>query len=187
MGNMDVSPATDTELLTAWVNGRSEVAFQALVGRYAGLVHMAARRTCGSDDLAAEVAQTVFILLAQKAKGLLSHTSLGGWLHVTAVMQAKNLLRKHQQESRKLQQLRTTMDTEANEQAREAWQEMQPVLDGALAALSEQDREAIVLRFYRSLSIREIAGTLGIASAAAQKRVDRATERLREKLSRRGC
>lgn len=184
---MDVSPATDTELLTAWVSGRSEAAFQVLVARYAGLVHMAARRTCGSDDLAAEVSQLVFILLAQKAKSLLSHTSLGGWLHVTAVMQAKNLLRKHQKETRKRQQLLNTMHTPAEEQARQAWQEMQPVLDGALAALSEKDREAIVLRFYRSLSVREIAATLGIATSAAQKRVDRATERLRDKLSRRGC
>lgn len=184
---MDVSRATDTELLTEWVGRRSEPAFQALVARYAGLVHMAARRTCGSEDLAAEVSQLVFILLARKAKPLVSHTSLAGWLHVTAVMQAKNLLRKSQQESRKRHQLLTTMDTEANEQAREAWMEMQPVLDGALAALSEKDREALLLRFYRSLSIREIATTLGIATAAAQKRVDRATERLRDKLARRGC
>ncbi len=182
---MDVSPATDTELLTAWVNGRSEPAFRTLVARYAGLVHMAARRTCGSDDLAAEVSQTVFILLAQKAKGLLSHSSLGGWLHVTAVMQAKNQLRKHQQESRKRQNLLTTMDTPAEEQAREAWQEMQPVLDGALAALSAKDREAIV---FTSLPYQvNKATTLGIATAAAQKRVDRATERLRGKLARRGC
>lgn len=184
---MDVSRATDTELLTEWVARRSEPAFQALVARYAGLVHMAARRTCGSDDLAAEVSQLVFILLARKARSLVAHTSLAGWLHVTAVMQAKNLLRKSQQESRKRQQLLTTMDTEADEQAREAWTEMQPVLDGALAALSEKDREALLLRFYRSLSVREIATMLGIATAAAQKRVDRATERLRDKLARRGC
>lgn len=184
---MEVSRATDTELLAEWTARRSEPAFQALVARYAGLVHMAARRTCGSDDLAAEVSQLVFILLARKAGSLVSHTSLAGWLHVTAVMQAKNLLRKHQQENRKRHRLLTTMDIAANEQAQETWMEMQPVLDGALAALSDKDREALLLRFYRSLSIREIAATLGIATAAAQKRVDRATERLRYKLAGRGC
>jgi RNA polymerase sigma factor (sigma-70 family) len=188
MENMDFSAATDSELLTEWATIRSEPAFRTLVERYAGLVHMAARRTCcGNDDLAREVSQTVFILLAQKAKSLASRTSLAGWLHVTAVMQAKNLFRKNQQETRKRDQLLTTMDTDASEQAHEAWLEMQPILDGALAALSEKDREALLLRFYRSLSIREVAASLGIDVSAAQKRVDRATERLREKLARRGC
>ncbi|RYD21998.1 MAG: RNA polymerase sigma factor [Verrucomicrobiaceae bacterium] len=184
---MDVSRATDTELLEEWVTHRSEPAFQALVARYAGLVHMAARRTSGSEDVAAETSQLVFILLAQKAKSLVSHTTLAGWLHVTSVMQAKNLLRKSQQENRKRDQLLDIMETGATAEAQEAWLEMQPVLDGALAALSAQDREALLLRFYRSLSIREVATTLGIATSAAQKRVDRATERLREKLTQRGC
>ncbi|RYD22000.1 MAG: RNA polymerase sigma factor [Verrucomicrobiaceae bacterium] len=188
MEKMDFSRATDAELLTEWTTRRSEPAFQALVARYAGLVHMAARRTCcGNDDLAKEVSQLVFILLAQKAKSLVSRSSLAGWLHVTAIMQAKNLHRKTQQETRKREQLLTTMDPDASLQANETWQEMQPVLDGALAALSEKDREALLLRFYRSLSIREVATTLGIDISAAQKRVDRATERLRDKLARHGC
>jgi len=60
------------------------------------------------------------------------------------------------------------------------------VLDEALASLSENDREALLLRFYRALTVREVAATLGIATDAAQKRIDRATARLRSKLARRG-
>jgi RNA polymerase sigma factor (sigma-70 family) len=178
---------TDADLLSDWLIRQREPAFHALVARYAGLVHMAAMRTCDDETLAAEASQLAFITLARKAKSLLSRGSIAGWLHLTAVMHAKNLLRQHRRESRKRQLLRTHMDTSPPDHAAEAWKQMQPVLDEALAALSTSDREALLLRFYRSLSVKEIAAALGIATDAAQKRLDRATERLRQQLARRGC
>lgn len=184
---MPPSDPSDAELLADWLERHRETAFHALVNRYAGLVHMAAQRTCGDDSLAAEASQLAFITLARKARSLASRSSLAGWLHLTAVMQAKNLLRHHQRENRKRQLLRTHMETDTQATPADAWQRMQPVLDEALAALSPGDREALLLRFYRSLSVREIATALGIATDAAQKRLDRATDRLRAQLARRGC
>jgi RNA polymerase sigma factor (sigma-70 family) len=145
---MEKPAPSDPELLADWLIRQREPAFHALVARYAGLVHSTARRTCGDDSLAAEASQLTFIALAQKAKALTSCASLGGWLHLTAMLQAKNLRRKSQRESRKLQLLQTAMDTESHSHPGDAWQEMQPILDDALAALSDKDREAILLRFY---------------------------------------
>ena len=184
---MHPSAPSDPELLADWLGRQREPAFHALVARYAGLVYATAKRTCGDDSMAAEASQLTFIALARKAKSLASCASLGGWLHLTAMMQAKNLIRKSQSESRKRQLLQAAMDTEPPHTSSDVWQEMQPLLDEALAALSAKDREALLLRFYRSLTIREIAATLGIATDAAQKRIDRAIDRLRGKLARRGC
>ncbi len=181
---MENPAASDGDLLADWLGHRREPAFGALVSRYAGLVHAAARRVCGDEMLAAEASQLTFILLCRKAKSLTSRTSLAGWLHLTAVGQAKNLNRARRRESRKRDRLQAAMDTTPD--ARNFWREIQPVLDDALAALSASDREALLLRFYRSLTVREIGVTLGIAPAAAQKRIDRATKRLRGKLARRG-
>ena len=181
---MPDSAPSDSELLAAWLSHRHEPSFHALVSRYAGLVHMAARRTCGDDSLAAEASQLTFILLARKAGSLASRSSLAGWLHLTAGRQAKDLVRRSRREHRKLESL--AMETTPHS-TDDAWREMQPVLDDALDALSSKDREALLLRFYRVLSVREVAETLGIATDAAQKRIDRATVRLREKLARRGC
>ncbi|MES2476604.1 MAG: sigma-70 family RNA polymerase sigma factor [Verrucomicrobiota bacterium] len=184
---MENSTTSDSALLAEWLGEHREAAFQTLVARYGGLVHATARRTCSDDSMAGEVFQLTFITLAQKAKSLTSCASLGGWLHTTALMQAKNLLRKSQRENRKRQLLQTAMEIETPHAANEIWKEMQPVLDDALASLSETDREALLLRFYRSLTIREIAAILGIATDATQKRIDRATGRLHGKLARRGC
>lgn len=183
---MEIAALTDTELLAAWVKHRDEAAFHTLVSRYAGLVHSAAKRACGDDSLAAEASQLTFILLTRKAKSLVPRASLGGWLYLTAAGEAKNLLRSSTRENRKRSALLSAMALHTPDAPDPSWQEIQPFLNDALAALSEKDREAIILRFYRSLSVREIAASLGIATDAAQKRLDRATERLREKLTRRG-
>ncbi|QTN33159.1 RNA polymerase sigma factor [Akkermansiaceae bacterium] len=156
-----------------------------MVGRYGNLVHMAARRTCGDGALAADASQLVFILLARKAPSLVNHASLAGWLHVTSVRTTRDLIDKRRRESRKLERFQSVMEPNADTPD-ESWREIQPVLDSALAELGDKDREALLLRFYRALSVREVAGMLDITTAAAQKRIDRATERLREKLVRRG-
>lgn len=184
---MQDSEPTDADLLAEWVRHQREPAFRELVARYAGLVHSVAKRTSGDDALAAEASQLSFILLARKARSLATRNSLAGWLHLTAVMQAKNLMRKSRRENRKRALLQTAMETEPRDHSDNPWREMQPVIDDALAALSDKDREALLLRFYRALTIREIAATLGIGADAAQKRIDRATGRLRGKLARRGC
>ena len=178
------SGPSDPELLGEWLQHQREPAFREIVARYAGLVHATARRTCGDELMAAEVSQLTFITLARKAKSLTSCASFGGWLHRTAMMHSKNLIRRNLRENRKRQHL--AMETHSPSRD-ETWQGMQPALDDALDALSEKDREALLLRFYRTLSIREVAATLGITTDAAQKRIDRATERLRGKLARRGC
>lgn len=184
---MPHSTSSDSELLAGWLERRDERAFHCLVERYAGLVHMAALRRCGNESSAVEISQLTFISLARKARVLVSRSSLAGWLHVTAMMHAKNHLRQRSRECRKLQLFQSHMDTDPHLQAAEDWKRIQPALDEALAALSEKDRETLLLRFYRSLSVREIADNLGIATDAAQKRLSRATERLRLQLTRRGC
>jgi hypothetical protein len=52
--------------------------------------------------------------------------------------------------------------------------------------LDEADRAAVLLRYFENKSLREVGATLGTSDDAAQKRVSRAVERLRDFLSKRG-
>src|SRR2546427_10823571 len=67
-----------------------------------------------------------------------------------------------------------------------AWEHIAPHLDTALGELSEPDRDALLLRYFERKSAREMAQTLGVSDEAAQKRVSRAVERLREFFARHG-
>ena len=52
-------------------------------------------------------------------------------------------------------------------------------------ALDETDRSAVLLRYFENKSLREVGEALGTSEDAAQKRVSRAVERLREFFSKR--
>jgi hypothetical protein len=60
------------------------------------------------------------------------------------------------------------------------------LLDEAMDALEETDRAAILLRYFENKNLREVGKCLGTTDDAAQKRVSRAVERLREFFSKRG-
>src|SRR3954453_21855261 len=70
----------DTQLLQAFVQRRDELAFRHIVHRYTDLVYSAARRHVGVEHLAEDIAQAVFILLAQRAHRVRSGATLAGWL-----------------------------------------------------------------------------------------------------------
>lgn len=73
----------DWQLLNECATRNSEKAFHALVERYAGMVYHTALRQLGNPHSAEEVAQAVFIILAQKAATIRRHPSLFGWLFRT--------------------------------------------------------------------------------------------------------
>ena len=64
------------------------------------------------------------------------------------------------------------------------WTQIEPLLDDAMAALDETDRAAILLRYFENKNLREVGESLKISDDAAQKRVSRAVERLREFFSK---
>src|ERR1043166_635642 len=66
------------------------------------------------------------------------------------------------------------------------WAEIGPLMDEAMAKLGESDRNALVLRFFDNLSMKEIGAVLGRSEAAAKMRVNRALEKLRLLIGKRG-
>jgi RNA polymerase sigma factor (sigma-70 family) len=173
---------SDLDLLRQFARENSQDAFTEIVRRHVNLVYSAAFRQVRSPQLAEEVAQSVFADLARAAKKLNSKTILTAWLYSVARRTAIDVIRK---ESRR--QLRdqiamemTNMNATAND-----WTQIEPLLDDAMAALEETDRSAILLRYFENKSLREVGEALGTSDDAAQKRVSRAVEQLREFFSKR--
>lgn len=175
----------DWELLTAFRCERSEEAFAALVARYVDLVYSAALRQINDAELARDITQAVFLTLARKAPGLRRETILSGWLYRTARFAALEALRA---ESRRIRREETTvrMNTDHDPTPEEVWKKAAPCIDSAMEQLSESDRAAVLLRYFRGQSLRELAAALGVSEEAAKKRVSRALERLRQILQREG-
>jgi len=174
----------DSELLIQYTRG-SDKAFAELVRRHLDLVFAAALRQVGGDRHRAEdVVQQVFIDLARKAPTLTTHPTLVGWLHASTRYTALNSLRREQRRARREEQSDIMNITSAGNEAR--WEQIRPVIDEALHELDEDDRQSVLLRFFGQQPFAAIAAQLGISENAAQKRVDRALDRLHAALKRRG-
>jgi len=174
---------TDLELLDRYARYHAEDAFAEIVRRHLDLVHSAALRQVRSPQLAEEVAQSTFINLARHAHRLAPGTILTAWLYQVARREAIDVVRR---EARR--QLREQIATEMNAMNATAadWTHIEPLLDDAMHALDETDRAAVLLRYFENKSLREVGATLGASENAAQKRLSRAVERLREFFAKRG-
>jgi RNA polymerase sigma factor (sigma-70 family) len=178
-----VSSLTDQQLLRDYAGDRSEAAFAELVRRHVDFVYSAALRMVRDAHLAEDVTQGVFVALAQNARQLADRPVLSGWLHRTTQNLAAKIVgsdvrrRAREQEAVAMNEVQEP-DT--------AWEYIEPHLDGALNELSDADRDALLLRYFQRQSAREMAQTLGMSEDAAQKRVSRAVERMRELFAKNG-
>jgi RNA polymerase sigma factor (sigma-70 family) len=178
----------DAELLRRFAQDGSQAAFKALVRARIDLVYSAALRLLDGDAHgAADVTQEVFVDLARKAATLATHPSLVGWLYQSTRFAAGRVRRSQQRRVMRETKLAIMNEVFAADGAEEAtWQEVRPVLDEAMGALEEDDRQAVLQRFFEQWPFAAIAVELGISENAAQKRVNRALDELRTALQRRG-
>ena len=175
----------DAALLRRYAEHGSEDAFAELVQRHAALVYGAAlRRTNGDEHRAADVAQQVFTKLAREAKKLTAHPVLSAWLHTATRNAALNLMISEQR--RKAREQVAMVEAGITDDATPDWEQVRPLLDGAIDELSDPDRAAVVLRFLEKRSFAEIGAALRVTEDAARMRTERALAKLRALLARRG-
>jgi len=174
---------SDLELLQNYADQNSEEAFAELVRRHLDLVYSAALRQVCSPQLAEEVAQSVCTDLARNAGKLKPDTILTAWLYQVTRRTAIDVVRK---ESRRQSREQIAVEMTNMNAASSDWTHVEPFLDEAMHTLDETDRAAVLLRYFENKSFRDVGQTLGTSDDAAQKRVSRAVERLREFLAKRG-
>jgi RNA polymerase sigma factor (sigma-70 family) len=178
---------SDGELLRRYATTRSEDAFAEVVRRHLDLVYSAALRQVNGDaQLAQDVAQVVFRDLAAKAATLSSRETLTGWLYTSTHFVAAKAVRTErrrrvrEQEAHAMHELLNTPAADLD------WNQLRPVLDQAMLELRTSDRDVILMRYFENRPLAFIGAQLGLGEDAARKRVDRALEKLRVFLSRRG-
>src|ERR1035438_3927567 len=177
-------PMEDIALLQEYARNASEPAFAALVERHVGLVYSAARRQVRDPQLAEDVTQAGFIILAHKAGRLTRHPGLSGWLLQTTRYAANAHIRAAIRRTRREQE--AAMQSELNESSPAVWAQLEPLLDEAMASLGETDRAVLALRYFENQTAAEIGRRLKLNEEAAKKRVRRALEKLRTFFHKRG-
>jgi RNA polymerase sigma factor (sigma-70 family) len=177
----------DSDLLQAFATRGDGDAFGQIVHRHAGLVYAAAVRQVG-PALADDVTQAVFVILHRKAHQV-NGATLAGWL-VKAARLAGLAARRGEQRRKVREQRAAAMRHDADENRDSAgenpWEQIAPLLDGALARLGEKDRCAVTLHYLEGKTAAEVARAMGLTESAAARRATRAVQKLRRYFVRHG-
>lgn len=177
-------PTDDRKLLLAYHRDGSHEAFGQLVGKYSPMVFQTALRRTRDHQLAEDVTQAVFIVLARRAGTLKSHESIAGWLHQTAIFASSSALRA-QARQRKHESAAAKPEAMVHPQRGEST-EVAATTEEELHRLPAIHRNVLVLHYLEGKTIPQAAEILGLSHEAARKRLSRALEKLRIRLSRRG-
>jgi len=175
---------SDQDLLRQYAIRGDKAAFTEVVNRHANLVYSVALRVTRHGALAEDVTQDVFTQMARQAARLSRYDTLIGWLHTTTRYIAIDTIRG--EERRRVREQEASLMQNYVTVPVVNWESISPLLDEAVGQLGEEDRKAVLLRYFQNLSHREIGAMLGLSENSANKRVARALEKLRENFEKRG-
>jgi RNA polymerase sigma factor (sigma-70 family) len=174
----------DGQLLERYVRWRDERAFTNLVQRYGPLVYGVCARVLQNADDAEDAFQATFLVLARKADSLDRRGPLGNWLYTvafrTAIKARAAIARRRLQETHALEMPMPGPNRDLE------WEELRPVLDEELNQLPAKYRVVLVLCYLEGKTHQEAARQLGWPSGSLSRRMNRARELLRRRLTRRG-
>ncbi len=179
----------DAALLHRYAEEKSEAAFAEFVhGRIALVYAVALRKVGGDRHLAEDVAQRVFAEAAKSAASLAQHPAVVGWLFKSTHYIATQVVRTEHRRKAREEKAATMNEMLYHDEAVSEieWERLRPVLDDLVSELGERDRAAILWRFFEGHSLAEIGARLQLSEAGARSRVERAVEKLRHALARRG-
>lgn len=172
----------DSELQTIQraING-DEAAMRSLWSRHAPHIDAVVRRLVGSDlDVAADIAQEVWIQIFRALPQYRGDSRFGTWAHRIAVNRTLNALRK----TRRLAKIETDVeeDTAMVEQDPERTFTM-ATIENAAARLSPGARAVFMLHDVEGYTHEEIAERLGITSGGSKSQLFKARAKLRTMLA----
>lgn len=157
-------------------------AFAELVVRYQRPIYNAAFWILRSADDARDVAQDVFLRVAEHLDEFDGQHRFFSWIYRIAVNEALNLQRRHGREEWLDDEIDLPGADTANPEVLVGEAERSRHIRRALMNLSHKDRTVLVLRHFSECSYQEIADILEIDEKTVKSRLFEARHRLRDAL-----
>jgi RNA polymerase sigma-70 factor (ECF subfamily) len=165
---------TDQQLIAALNAGEAD-AFEVLYFRHCDWVVSLAHRFTGSEDLALDVMQETFLYFLRKFPGFRLTANLKTFLYPAV----RNLSIAARRKAARCQSTEAEQQLLEQAPAPESLAIANHDLAAALANLSAQHREVLLLRFVDDLPLAEIAAAADIPLGTVKSRLHHALESLR--------
>ena len=178
-------PAADEELLAAIARG-DEQALAALYDRYGRIAYGLALRVLRDPALAQDAVQDAFLAAWRTAAGFdPARGNARTWLLTLVHRRAVDLVRREERRRGDPLDDAPLASGDATDEAAEVRDERRRV-QGALAQLTRDQREALELAYYGGLSQSELAERLGVPIGTVKSRMFAGLGRLRDLLAESG-
>src|SRR6266568_1575511 len=171
---------SDADLVRDAVGGAKEP-FAELVTRHWDTAVFLAARVLGSAELARDAAQEATVAAMTNLDRLRSPDRFGAWFCGIALNVARRWLRQLRPEGPRLHTELASESPGPAEMVETA--EITARVRGAIAALPDGQRAAVLLFYLQGLSHREVAGELGISVGAVKSRLHQARASLAPRLA----
>lgn len=169
---------TDEELFALVREKNDEQAFRSLFKRYDKRLYAYCLRALGSHDDAQDMFQTISLTVYDK-RAAFTDGSFAAWLFTIARNYCLKGLRQRKHTTEYMEDIHI-----AHEDDRHSGDFLlREALHKAIAALPEEFREALELKYFDDLPYEDIAKTLGITVSLAKVRVFRAKKLIQQSLS----
>ncbi len=175
------------QLLRDYAHARNGDSFRRLVEGHKELVKKTALRQLNGDSaLAEDVSQIVFAALAVNPRQVRG-ASIAAWLQRVTKRRAVDAIRT---ENRRRQREQSAASASISDVAlphqNDFWLEASPVIESCLNALSRDDHQILMERFWQKRDLRTIGESRNLSDNAVQKRISRLLAELRSELHGRG-
>ena len=176
---------SDRELVERVARG-DRAAVRLLFMRHHARVYRFAARQTGSDMMADDIANEVFLELWRQAPAFEGRSEVSTWLLGIARFKALSALRKKKEEWIGDDDAAAIPDTADTPEVAVMKDDKATALRGMVNALPEEHRTVIDLAYYHAKSVAEIAGILSIPVATVKTRMFYARKKLGEALKAAG-
>ena len=176
---------SDRELVERVARG-DRAAVRLLFMRHHARVYRFAARQTGSDMMADDIANEVFLELWRQAPAFEGRSEVSTWLLGIARFKALSALRRKKEEWIGDDDAAAIPDTADTPEVAVMKDDKATALRGMVNALPEEHRTVIDLAYYHAKSVAEIAGILSIPVATVKTRMFYARKKLGEALKAAG-
>jgi len=168
----------DETLLERYRHGDRE-AFATLVVRYQRPIYNAAWWVLRDAEDARDVAQIVFMKVAERSDEYDPRYRFFSWIYRIAVNEALNVLRRNNREEPLDEDVEMAGPEGDDPERRFSEAETNGRIRHAVMTMSANDRTVLMLRHFSELSYQEIAGILDVDEKTVKSRLFEARQRLR--------
>ena len=171
---------TADQLILKRARDGDEEALRSLWSQHSPHIDAVVRRLCGDAELAADIAQEVWIQIFRALPGYRGEAQFGTWAHRIAVNRTLNALRK----VRRIEKWEVDIDDDSAATEMDSDRGfLAESIDEAMQQLSPGARTVFVLHDVEGYTHEEIAEHLGITSGGSKSQLFKARAKLRRLLA----